>query len=725
MTEARKPASSHQDQPVQDGQRLYLVLISMHGLIRAQNMELGRDADTGGQVLYVVELLRALATHPGVARVELLTRQIRDSRIDSDYAQAQETLSDAPNARIIRLPAGPDEYLPKEALWPHLDSFSDHAMAYLRQQDRLPDLIHSHYADAGYVGMRLALQLGVPLVHTGHSLGRSKRQSLLASGESERRLEEKYHLSHRIRVEEETLSMASLVVVSTQDEITSQYGMYDWAAPERMRVIPPGVNLSRFDPAPRPAPPIVQELNRFLRHPDRPPILALSRPDERKNIAGLIHAYGQNPALQARANLVIVAGNRDDIRDMPAGSRHVLTEILLLIDRYNLYGQVAYPRHHQPDDVPDLYRWAASLRGVFINPALTEPFGLTLIEAAACGLPILATEDGGPRDIIANCHNGHLIDPLDIPDMGKQLLNILNDAKKWQQYAQNGIAGVRQNYTWQAHVEKYLAALDALPLTAPLAADIAVSAEQRVSANHLLFLGARLLDPPPAPNQLEDLVTTLHQKRRQVALGLVTTRPLHELLALLKQRRLAIPEILITRAGTQIHYGTGLTRDRAWSRHISVNWQGDRVYDLLSETPGLHLASRSSQGFYAVHGFIDGDFAGLVALEDQLHQQDIPARLVAIHPQEFLVIPQRASLGFAIRYVADQLDMALDHVLVVGSAQADLDLLGGNILAAQIGREIAQDQLREDIYPCTADGLTGVMEAIAHYHFLENSTQGG
>lgn len=717
MTETQEQVRAHQDHPAQDG--LYLVLISVHGLIRGQHLELGRDADTGGQVLYVVELLRALAAHPKVARVDLLTRQIHDSRIDSIYAQAQEPLADVPNAQIIRLPAGPDEYLPKESLWPHLDSFSDHAMAYLRQQNRLPDVIHSHYADAGYAGVRLALQLGVPLVHTGHSLGRSKRQSLLASGESERRLEEKYQISHRIRVEEDILSVASLVVASTRDEIDSQYGMYDWANPERMRVIPPGVNLARFDPAPHPAPAIVPALARFLREPERPPILALSRPDERKNIAGLIHAYGQSPALQARANLVIVAGNREDIRDMPIGPRHVLTEILLLLDRYDLYGRVAYPRHHQPDDVPDLYRWAAGLGGVFINPALTEPFGLTLIEAAACGLPILATEDGGPRDIIANCHNGLLIDPLNTGEIGQKLLNILNDDERWRQYAHNGIAGVRQHYTWQAHVEKYLAALDELPLTAPLAADLTASSERQVSAHRLLFLGARLLDPPPAPGQLEELVATLHRKRRQVALGLVTTRPLHELLALLKQRRLAIPEMLITRAGTQIHYGAGLTRDRAWSRHIGVNWQGDRVYDLLAETPGIRLASRSNQGFYAIHAFMDQEFAGLAALEDQLHQQDIPARVVRIHAQEFLIVPQRASLGFAMRYVANQLDIGLDQVLVVGSARADLDLLGGNILAAQIGREIAEDQLPEDIYPCNADDLTGVMEAINHYQFLE------
>ncbi|MDD2751098.1 MAG: sucrose-phosphate synthase, partial [Acidithiobacillus sp.] len=99
-----------------DSAQLHLVLISLHGLIRGQNLELGRDADTGGQILYVVELLRALAADPRVGRVDLLTRRIHDSNVADDYARQDETLPDLPKAHIIRFPAGPDEYLPKEAL---------------------------------------------------------------------------------------------------------------------------------------------------------------------------------------------------------------------------------------------------------------------------------------------------------------------------------------------------------------------------------------------------------------------------------------------------------------------------------------------------------------------------------------------------------------------------------------------------------------------------------
>lgn len=395
------------------GRPLNILLISVHGLIRGQELELGRDADTGGQTKYVVELARALGEHADVASVVLMTRLVVDNQVSEDYAQPLEVLSD--KVSIVRIACGEKKYLAKELLWDTLENFSDNALAYIKHMERIPDVLHSHYADAGYVGSRLSHQLGVPLVYTGHSLGRNKRKQLLASGIKRGDIETTYHISRRIEAEETTLGVAERVITSTQQEIEQQYGLYDYYQPQCMRVVPPGTDLEKFYP-PRgdeQSSPVAKELRRFLTHPDKPIILALSRPDPRKNIIALIEAYGESPALQAVANLVVVAGNRDDIQDMEDVSGSVLHDILIAIDKYDLYGKVAYPKHHKQEEVAVYYRLAAALQGVFINPALTEPFGLTLIEAAACGLPIIATEDGGPIDIIKNCQNGLLVDPLD------------------------------------------------------------------------------------------------------------------------------------------------------------------------------------------------------------------------------------------------------------------------------------------------------------------------
>ena len=98
----------------------YILLISIHGLIRGDKLELGRDADTGGQTKYVLELANALSQHQDVSKVDLLTRMIVDPQVSSDYSKNIEILND--KARIVRIECGPEEYIAKEQLW---DYFGD------------------------------------------------------------------------------------------------------------------------------------------------------------------------------------------------------------------------------------------------------------------------------------------------------------------------------------------------------------------------------------------------------------------------------------------------------------------------------------------------------------------------------------------------------------------------------------------------------------------------
>ncbi len=278
---------------------LYIVLISVHGLIRGRNLELGRDADTGGQTKYVVELAKALAKQPNVERVDLITRRIIDSEVGPDYAELIEPLAE--NAQIVRIEAGPEGYIRKEELWDHLDSFADNLLTWLHRQPRLPDILHSHYADAGYVGVRLSHWTGLPLIHTGHSLGRDKCRRLLAMGLTMEDIEQRYHMSRRIDAEEDTLTNADLVITSTRNEIEEQYELYNCYTPDKMAVIPPGTDLEEFHPPASACENIAfaKTLEMSLHEPDKPMILALSRPDERKNIVGLLEAYGESPRLQA------------------------------------------------------------------------------------------------------------------------------------------------------------------------------------------------------------------------------------------------------------------------------------------------------------------------------------------------------------------------------------------------------------------------------------------
>jgi sucrose-phosphate synthase len=704
---------------------LYLCLISVHGLIRGDDLELGRDADTGGQTKYVVELARALATLPHVERVDLLTRLVKDQEVSDDYAVPIEDLGDG--ARIVRIEAGPVGYITKEALWDHLDALVDNAIHFFNEQGKQPHLLHSHYADAGYVGSRMSHILGIPLIHTGHSLGRVKRRRLLASGLTAPQIEERYNMARRIEAEELTLASAERVITSTNQEIEEQYELYDFYQPDQMRVIPPGTDLSRFHPPEGNEweTPIAGEISRFLREPNKPIILALSRPDARKNISALVTAYGEDQSLRELANLVIVAGNRDDINDLDVGAQEVLSELLLLIDRYDLYGKVAYPKHHSSDEVPLIYRLSALSEGVFVNPALTEPFGLTLIEAAASGLPIVATEDGGPRDIIHNCHNGVLIDPLDPEAIADGIRQILADPESREQRVESGLAGVREHYAWDAHARSYLEMV--LPIVQKTSKPLLRQRKARrpkLYHDRAIFsdLDQNLLGNPAS---LPELIQVIRDNRKCAYFGIATGRRLDSALKEMKKYAIPEPDVLITSGGTAIHYAPKLTEDTAWTRHIEKEWTPQVVRRVLSGLPGLILQPKQEQSRFKISYYIDPEKApSLEEISRLLHQEEQAVNTIMSFGQFLDIMPIRASKGMALRYVAATWEVPLNHILVAGGSGADEDMMRGNTLAVVVGNrhheELSKLEDIESIYFAEKDGAGGILEALEHYDFFRS-----
>ena len=716
-------------QDISEPKLLYITLISVHGLIRGEQMELGRDADTGGQVLYVVELARALAAQTSVARVDLLTRRIVDPKVSPDYAKPEEQLSD--KAYLIRLDCGPRRYLRKEVLWPHLPGFIDRALQHVRSVGRVPDVIHSHYADAGYVGARLAGLLGVPLIHTGHSLGREKQKQLRAKGIKQAVLEEQYNISTRIEAEEIVLGTADIVVASTHQEVEEQYAEYDNYHPKRMQVIPPGVDLSRFHPPGiyEANSSIAKELARFLHKPQKPMILALSRADERKNITALVRAYGESPQLQDIANLVIIAGNRDDIRSMEKGQREVLTELMFLIDKYDLYGKVAYPKHHTADDVPDLYRLAAKRHGVFINPALTEPFGLTLIEAAASGLPIVATNDGGPTEILKYCANGLLIDPLDTTDIQHKLIEALSDKRRWKRWSKHGVAGANRHYSWTGHAQIYLELIEALLKKTRRHKLRTLSAKTRLpTVDRLAFssLDNALFGDESA---LRQLMVQLRKHGRQIGYGIATGRSLDSTLRIMKRHGLPLPDVLVTSVGTAIHYchnGRRVVEDAYWNRHIDYRWEPKKLLKIMRRVPGVKLRPDSEQTEFKISYDIDPNVTPTAReIKRLLRQNDLHAKIVMTENRLLDLLPIRASKGLAIRYLAIKWGIPVGHTLVIGDSGNDEEMLLGDTLGVVVGNhspELTKLRGKARIYFAKGNFANGILEGLAHYHFLTDIT---
>jgi len=701
---------------------LYIALISVHGLIRGSNLELGRDADTGGQTLYVLELAQALARHPDVTRVDLITRRVVDDSVADDYAEPVETLAE--NLRIVRINAGADEYIAKEQLWDYLDGFADNVVNFFRDSGASPDILHSHYADGGYVGTCLANQLGVPLIHTGHSLGRIKRRRLLASGLSSQQVEELYNITRRIEAEEMTLATAERVFTSTFQEIEEQYELYDHYLPELMRVVPPGTDLKLFTPptGDELKTPLFTDIVRHLKEPNKAIILALSRPDKRKNIVALVEAYGQSAGLQKLANLVIVAGNRDDIDELDEGAQEVFHELLLAIDRYDIYSKVSLPKHHRRDQVSLIYRITAASGGVFVNPALTEPFGLTLIEAAASGLPIVATEDGGPQDIIGNCNNGFLINPLETSTISDAILKLLQDKNMWQQCVDRGLKGVREHYSWDAHAERYLT------LVRPVIERSEVLSRKPLQRRRELYRDRAIvsdLDQNLIGNEqsLQQLIELLREHRKSSKFAIATGRRFDSALRIMRKYNIPEPDILITSGGTEIYYAPKFSADIAWSRHIDYDWSPHKIKPILAELPGLKLQPKSEQSRFKISYFIDTDIApDIEEISSLLHQNELSLHLNLAFGQYLDVMPQRASKGLALRYIAEHWQIPLERIFVAGGSGSDEDMMRGNMLAAVVANrhheELSQLVDVERIYFAKQPFAAGILEALDYYDFF-------
>lgn len=703
---------------------LRIALISLHGLIRGEELELGRDEDTGGQTRYVLELARALSERDDIDRIDLITRQIVDDKVSDDYAKLKEQIAD--KAYIVRIPFGPKRYLSKSKLWPYMEMFVDQCLSHFQRTRTVPHVIHGHYADGGYGGGQLARLLGVPFVFTGHSLGRVKKQRLEASGLSPEKLESTYAISTRIEAEEFALETCSLICTSTHQEVKEQYELYENYIPERMEVIPPGVDLSSFHPPVEgeATSQLAKDVNGFLRDTGKPLIVAMARPDERKNLEMLVKTYGESPQLQREANLVLIMGTREDMRAMPSGQRTVLTNVLTLIDVYDLYGKVAYPKKHSADDVATLYREITKSRGVFVNAAMTEPFGLTLLEAAASGAPIVATNDGGPIDIIANCKNGALVDPFDSKAIEKALLHALLEPTQWNEWSRAGLENVAKHYSWQRHVERYLRDVKEVLQESDVPPPIARGRTTRRLPEVDRLIIADIDNTLTGDDQaMHDFFRLIAEAEDNIGFGIATGRRYEDVMQLMVENEIPHPEVLITSVGTEIYYGKNYTLDTSWRKHIDFRWEPERIREVLGQVEGLFIQEENEQSTYKISYQVDFEIApNLAAIKRILRENGVRAKCIVSLGMFLDIIPFRAGSGISIRHMAYKWGFPLEHILVAGDSGNDEEMLAGNTLGVVVGnysRELEKLRKYPRVYFADKQHAAGIIEGIEYYNFLD------
>jgi sucrose-phosphate synthase len=464
---------------------MHIAFLNPQGNFDADDSYWTEHPDFGGQLVYVKNVAIAMARHGH--RVDIVTRLVDDPDWP-EFSERFDRYADGEGVRIVRIRCGDDDrFLRKELLWPYLGrDWVPNIVAFYRDEGGLPDAVTGHYGDGGVAAALLEDATGIPYTFTAHSLGAQKLDKLLAGADEPADaalagIDEHYHFGERLVGERLSMNRSAFNITSTSQERVEQYGhpAYQGAVDvdddRRFEVIPPGVNLAVFDrdttgpDETAVAARVEARLERDLA-PDRvglPAVVSSSRLDPKKNITGLVRAFASSSDLRARANLVILTGALDDpLRDDGSAGeseRAVLADIRSIVAEGGLTGAVSGFSVRGQQALAGAYRHLVGRRSVFALTALYEPFGLAPLEAAAAGLALVVTRNGGPSESLreGDTEYGVLVDPTDPGDIARGLLRLVSDPAEWERMAAAGRQRVYDRYTWDRTAEAYLAGIAA------------------------------------------------------------------------------------------------------------------------------------------------------------------------------------------------------------------------------------------------------------------------
>lgn len=409
-----------------------VMMISTHGYVAAQP-EFGKP-DTGGQVVYVLELSKCLARLG--YHVDILTRQFEGQRASEEVSE---------RVRLLRFPCGGDAFLPKETLCDSIPEWVEHVDRFVRRQRLRYQFINSHYWDAGLAGQALSDRLGAPHLHTPHSIGAWKRDNMPGTSEE---LERRYNFQRRIRDERAVYDECAMLIATTWQQRDILQGA-DYGSPRsKIRVVPPGYDDTRFFPVSHSS---RDALKRELGLSGRI-VLALGRMARNKGYDLLIRAMTPICQRLDDARLLLAAGstspNEDETRQLAALRQ--LTAELGLEDR------VLFRDYIPDDELADYYRAA----DVFALSSRYEPFGMTAVEAMACGTPTVVTTEGGLWEQVTWGLESLYANPNDTEAFGHALLEVLQYPQVREQLSRHGAHKARAKFTWTGVAQQILAVFE-------------------------------------------------------------------------------------------------------------------------------------------------------------------------------------------------------------------------------------------------------------------------
>ena len=404
-----------------------IAMLSTHGYFDPIP-QLGRT-DTGGQVTYVLELAKALTTLGN--KVDIYTRWFDQSKEQID------PVLDCPDVRVIRIPAGSWEFLPKEFIYDVLPELADNMVKFIQESNLDYDLYHGHYVDAGIVTLDVAKVLGKPAFFTAHSLGAWKRDQM---GGDPEQMERQFKFKHRVAEEIRIFKEVNAQTLTTQLQLEKLNELYDYYA-GNIVIIEPGTDIHTYHPL------SPGEKDVEITLPEKY-VFCISRIDSNKGHDMLLNAFDIVRKEVEDVDLVIGGGSpnpKERELSLKAGMKKIVDECGMQ-DRVHIIGYV-------PDELMAPYYRQSRM---FALPSLFEPFGMTTTEAMACGTPVVASKFGGIKTVINTGENGVLVDPTNTEEFAAAIIDLLKDREKAERIGKAGAQTVKDYLSWEAIARRHL-----------------------------------------------------------------------------------------------------------------------------------------------------------------------------------------------------------------------------------------------------------------------------
>ncbi|HEX6992662.1 MAG TPA: glycosyltransferase [Gammaproteobacteria bacterium] len=374
------------------------------------------SADAGGQNVYVAHLTRCLADRG--LQVDVFTRR--------DSPDQPEVVAWHPGSRVIHVPAGPPEPIPKEELLPHMDAFTRFVRRACRRRGY--DLLHANFWMSGLTAAEVKLALDIPFVITFHALGRIRR---VHQGSADRFPDCRFQHEERI-----ARSADRIIAECPQDraDLMTHYA----ADPDRISVVPCGFDPAELAPVPkhlaRAKLGLPQDV--FL-------VLQLGRLVPRKGIATAIEGFARfvrGTGIDAR--LLIVGG---DGYEPDPGRTPEIARLTAIAENERVAARVLFSGRRDRQ----MLRYYFSAADVFVTLPWYEPFGITPLEAMACAVPVVGSRVGGVKYTVVDGRTGCLIPPSDPDALASCLAALHANPAQRSAMGRAGRARVLRHFTWR------------------------------------------------------------------------------------------------------------------------------------------------------------------------------------------------------------------------------------------------------------------------------------